>query len=406
MAPLVRAQASISEASRQARRSFARLALAFFGAVLSSRPLPAADLELGLGTTGWADRGHGALRGVTIGPIESSLHPNRGYGTDAYLRTLREVKRLGGTWVSLTPFGRTLDLHPTGVSLTFEEPYERNRLAVARAIRQAHALGLRVFLVPHLWVENGEWRGEIDPGDDAAWQVWAASYRDFLKSWATLARDERVDMLAVGVELRSWLTTTHAESFAAILREIRGLYPGLLTYGANWDDVEDTVILGELDLIGVNAFFPLTEKAGANVEELVQGGRKVAERLRSLAERWGKPIVLTEYGYTTRRDPALRPWEWPDRMSNVVVDEAAQADAYFGLLAPMLDEPWLAGAFAWRLYADPDDVSQESEWGFSPRGKLAELVLRDAYAARWAGDGSWPLGRALTTFAAEEPGVF
>jgi hypothetical protein len=190
------------------------------------------------------------------------------------------------------------------------------------------------------------------------------------------------------------------------LREIRALYPGLLTYAANWDDVEDTVILGELDLIGVNAFFPLTEKEGAGVDELVKGGRGVAERLRSVAERWGKPVVLTEYGYTTRKDPALRPWEWPDKMTGVVVDEAAQADAYFGLLAPMLDEPWLAGAFAWRLYADPDDVSQEAEWGFSPRGKLAELVLRDAYAARWAGDGAWPLGGAFTAFAAEEPGVF
>lgn len=346
------------------------------------------------------------MRGMTIGPIESSLHPNRGYGSDAFRRTLGEVRRLGGNWVSLTPFGRTLDLRPTGISFTFEEPYERNRVAVARAIRQAHAEGLRVFLVPHLWVESGGWRGEIEPGDDAAWARWSASYREFVRSWASLARDEGVDMLAVGVELRSWLTTTRAESFAEIVREIRSIYPGLLTYGANWDDVDDTVILGELDLIGVNAFFPLTEKENASVEELLSGGRAVAARLGALAERWGKPVVLTEYGYTTRKDPALRPWEWPDSMKNVVVDEAAQADAYLGLLAPLLDEPWLAGAFLWRLYADPDDVSQEAEWGFSPRGKLAELVLRDAYAARWAGDGPWPIGGALSRYAAETPGVF
>jgi hypothetical protein len=404
MVPLVRAQASISPASGQARRPWGRLTLLFLLAWLSPRPAPASPL--GLGPTAWADTGRGAMRGITIGPIESSLHPDRGYGTEAYRRTLREVRRLGGTWVSLTPFGRTLDLKPTGISLTFEEPFEKNRVAVARAIRQAHAEGLRVFLVPHLWVESGGWRGEIEPGDEQAWQTWAESYRAFLHSWATLARDERVDMLAVGVELRSWVTTARAESFAAIVREIRALYPGLLTYAANWDDVEDTVVLGELDLIGVNAFFPLTEKSGASVQELLEGGRKVAARLGALAERWGKPIVLTEYGYTTRKDPALRPWEWPDRMTNVVIDEAAQADAYFGLLAPLIDEPWLAGAFTWRLYADPDDVSQEAEWGFSPRGKLAELVLRDAYSARWGGDGAWPLGGALFSRAADEPGLF
>ena len=55
---------------------------------------------------------------------------------------------------------------------------------------------------------------------------------------------------------------------------------------------------------------------------------------------------------------------------------------------PLLDEPDFAGFFVWRVYADPDDVSQEAEWGFSPRGKLAELVVRDAFAARWAGDGA------------------
>lgn len=375
-------------------------------AALSPLSAAGADLHIGPGSSAWADACHGAMRGITIGPIESSLHPNKGYGSEAYRRTLREVRRLGGTWVSLTPFGRVADLAPTGVSQTFEQPYEKNRKAVALAIRQAHAEGLRVFLVPHLWVENGQWRGEIDPGDEAAWLRWAASYRHFLRGWADLARAERVDMLALGVELRSWLTTNHASSFTDIVREVRSLYPGLLTYAANWDDVEDTVILGELDVIGVNAFFPLTEKAGASTEDLLQGGQRVAERLGALAERWQKPVVLTEFGYTTRTDPALRPWEWPDSMKDVVVDEAAQADAYFGLLAPLMDQPWLAGAFMWRLYADPDDLSQEAEWGFSPRGKLAELVLRDAYAARWMSDGFWPLGTALSSRAAELPGLF
>jgi hypothetical protein len=93
-------------------------------------------------------------------------------------------------------------------------------------------------------------------------------------------------------------------------------------------------------------------------------------------------------------------------MCVVVVDEIAQADAYAALLAPLIDEPWLAGAFVWRLYADPDDVSQEAEWGFSPRGKLAELVLRDAYAARWVSDGPWAPGGALVSSYAETPGVF
>jgi hypothetical protein len=93
-------------------------------------------------------------------------------------------------------------------------------------------------------------------------------------------------------------------------------------------------------------------------------------------------------------------------MKGVRVDEQAQADAYLGLLAPLLEEPAFSGFFVWRVYADPDDVSQEAEWGFSPRGKLAELVVRDAFTARWAGDGPRLPGDVLARFAAELPGFY
>jgi hypothetical protein len=167
---------------------------------------------------------------------------------------------------------------------------------------------------------------------------------------------------------------------------LRRVYHGVLTYSANWDDVDDTVVLGEVDVIGINAFYPLADAPGAAEASMIDRARLVRERVHALAERWGKPVVFTEIGYTTRPDPALRPWEWPDAMSHVKVDETAQAQAYRALLLPMLDEPDLAGFFVWRLYADPDDTSQEAPWGFSPRGKLAERVVRDAFAATWAPD--------------------
>jgi hypothetical protein len=347
-----------------------------------------------------------AIRGITLGPIESSLHPGRGYGSAAFRRSLEEARRLGASWISLTPFGRVADLTPTGVAMTFEAPYLENREAVARAVRDAHAAGLRVLLVPHLWVETGDWRGDIDPGSPQAWERWARGYSEFARAWAQVAEASGVDMLAVGVELRSWVTSSYAPSFAAIVRQIRGLYRGLLTYAANWDDAEDSVIWGELDLIGVNAFFPLADSPGASAAELRRGADQVSARMHALAERWQKPIVFTEFGYTTRRDPAVRPWEWPDRMKHVEVDQQAQADAYRALLGAMIDEPWLAGAFLWRLYSDPDDLSQEAEWGFSPRGKLAELVLRDAFAAHWGADGPRPIGSSLHRHAAERIGVY
>src|SRR6185295_2472327 len=229
------------------------------------------------------------VRGITVGPIESLLHPGVGYGSPAYERTVDEAVRLGATWVALTPFGRTWDLRPTGIDLTFEAPFAENRRAVLAAVRQAHARGLRVFLVPHLWVETGGWRALIDPGDDAAWARWTEAYRHFLLTWAEVAREGEVEMLSVGVELRSWVTTRRASSMLAIIDELRGVYPGLLTYSANWDDADDTLIFGALDLVGINAFYPLADHEGAEPAELAEGGRRVARKIEAFARTQDKP---------------------------------------------------------------------------------------------------------------------
>jgi hypothetical protein len=355
------------------------------------------------GGDAWTRSAVGGIRGVTIGPIENAYHPGRGYGSAAYERELVELRAIGATWVSLTAFGRVASLAGLGVDPTFEAPFGQNRRDIARAVAQAHALGLRVMLVTPLWVETGEWRGQIDPKTDDGWARWAASYTRFVRGWAEIAEASHVEMFSVGVELRSWVTTGRAPSFARVIREVRRVYHGLLTYSANWDDADQTVALGDLDVIGVNAFYPLAEKVGAPQAELTASAEKIRADVHALAERWQKPVVFTEMGYATRPDPAVRPWEWPENLDRLHVDEAAQATAYGALLAPLLDEPDFAGFFVWRVYADPDDTSQEPPWAFSPRGKQAELVLRDAFATVWACDpgprGKWP-------DAAQGPGLY
>jgi hypothetical protein len=349
------------------------------------------------------------LRGATIGPIENAYHPGKGYGSMAYSRTLREVVAMGGGWVVLTPFGRVNDLSGVGVDPTFETAVVRNQADVGRAVLQAHALGLRVMIVPHLWVESGGWRAEIDPKTTAGWKRWEQSYRAFLLGWARVAEASGVDLLSVGVELRSWVTTTHAPSFESIVSEVRALYHGPLTYSANWDDAEDTVIWGKLDVIGINAFYPLADEAGAPLDKMRVKAREHTQNLAALAKRWGKRVLFTEIGYTARQDPALKPWEWPDGMKNVHVVEPDQARAYAALLAETLDQRFFAGFFVWRLYADPDDVSQESEWGFSPRGKLAELTVRDAFRSPEQRSMPWFSRTALPLWPvakAETPGLY
>ena len=344
------------------------------------------------------------IRGLTIGPIENGYHAGVGYGSAAFLRTLYEAKAQGATWIALTPFGRVADLHGRGIDPTFEAPHADNRRAVERAVLQAHALGLKVLLVPHLWVESGEWRAKIDPGSDAGWHEWQRSYGKFVVSWAESAERTHVDLLSLGVELRSWVTTTRAPSFVQLAGEVRRHFHGPLTYSGNWDDAAETCIWSAVDVIGINAFFPLTDHDDADAGELRQGGEKVQALVTQLHADTGKPVLFTEMGYTTRPDPAKEPWLWPEAIQGVTVDQAAQADAYRGLLGPALENPDFGGFFVWRLYADPDDVSQEPELGFSPRGKLAEIPLREAFGIDWRSDNA-PLPRHLDARALV-PGLY
>lgn len=353
-----------------------------FGVPSAPQPIS----EMLPGARGFRDTGLEPVRGMTIGPIESKLQPGRGYGSAAFDQTLSEVQRMGGNWISLTVFGRVWDLRGVGVDLDFEMPHAQVRQNVIRSVEMAHRRGLRVLLVPHLWVESGEWRAEIQPEDEERIALFHENYSRFALAWAQVAEEAGVDLFAAGVELRSWVTTARAPSFVDLLGKIREKYSGLLTYASNWDDTEDTVVWGHLDVIGINAFYPLHWEDDATFEQVEAGGHRVAEQVEAVARRYERPVVFTEFGYTTRKNTAIKPWLWPEELGKVEVDQTDQARAYAALLGAMRDVPGFMGAFVWRMYADVADMSQEPEWGFSPWGKEAEVVLRNTFSDPRFGD--------------------
>lgn len=341
---------------------------------------------VGYTSSAWADLNFGAVRGATLGPIESTQHPGVGYGTPASAAALDELVALGCNWVSITPFGRQWDLDETDVRLDFEAPFAVNRESVRRVIAQAHARGLRVLLIPHLWVDQGGWRGEIEHADGDAWRRWFASYTRFVTAWARVAEESGAEMLSVGVEMQS-SSGTRGEWFD-VIASIRRAYRGMLTYSANWDEEPRVIFWDRLDVVGIQAFYPLAERPGATLAELRSAAVMRADRLETWTRREGRPVMFTEFGYTARTDPTLRPWEWPDGMTDVHVDAHAQAMGYRALMEAFIGRRWFAGAFVWRYYANPMDSSQEAEWGFSPRGREGEQVLRELYdpALPWGSD--------------------
>ena len=344
------------------------------------------------GTDGWRDAGYEGVRGITIGPIESSLFPGRGYGTEHTAALLDFLARRGTNWVSITPFGRIWSLQSTDIAMDFEAPYEDNRAAVREVVRQAHARGIRVLIIPHLWVETTGWRGEIDPGSPEGWADYQESYRRFVTAWAEDAAAAGADEFSIGVECKSW-SGRFGGFWTSLIADVRARFDGILTYSANWDEAEDVLFWDQLDLIGINAFYPLADHDGASFEEYVEGAMRARDAVADLAGVLDMPVLFVEVGYTTRANAAVQPWLWPDDMEEVVIDEREQARALLASFRAFLPEPWFVGFFVWRYYADLDDVSQEAIWGFSPHGKRAEALLERVFAQPWGVDPERPAPR-------------
>lgn len=333
-----------------------------------------------------AQDGAAAVRGITIGPIESSQQPGRGYGTRYTAELLDELVKLGANSVSITPFGRLWDLQSTQIMLDFEAPFAQNRAAIGKLVAQAKARGLAVLIVPHLWIEvPNKWRGEIDPGTPEAWQAYQRSYRDFVLTWAKAAEEFGADAFSIGVECKSW-SGRFGGYWLQLIADVRAAFRGKLVYSANWDEAENVLFWDALDYVGINAFYPLAAHDGASYVEYARGAEDALAKAGEVGAIVKKPVLFLEIGYTTRPNAAVQPWVWPEDLPGVAVDEWEQARALSALIGAAVSKPWFAGFFVWRYYANLDDVSQEPGWGFSPHAKIAERLLANVFTTPWAAD--------------------
>src|SRR6185436_19897380 len=92
------------------------------------------------------------------------------YGSPASAEALRDLKKLGVNWISIMPFG----FHRGTPEIRFggDRVWETDESLVA-VTKQAHELGIKVLLKPHLWG-----RGELDmrAWTDAEWATWFEQY--------------------------------------------------------------------------------------------------------------------------------------------------------------------------------------------------------------------------------------
>jgi hypothetical protein len=253
---------------------------------------------------------------------------------------------------------------------------------VVAAIRHFHELGLRVLLKPHVDVQDGTWRGSIRPANVDAWFT---SYVEFMERMAHLAEAEKVEMLCVGTELARLSGAEFRSRWEIVLARVRTVYHGQLTYAANANSAADeftSVSFWDLvDLAGLDAYAPLTDKDDPTPDELVAAWSRNARGDNMLAayRNWqrshGKPVILTEIGYRSANGANRAPWDY---VRSAPYDAAEQADCYYAAFAVWLPErSWLKGLFwwSWGVLAPA-----EGDTGYTPQNKPAGDILHERFS--------------------------
>ncbi len=286
------------------------------------------------------------------------------------------VARVGAGWIGILPYA-FLDPESHRIHYDREGQWWGERPeGVEATIRYAREAGLRVMVKPHLWGRGMGWVGTYTPLSQEGWDHWKADYTRYILELASLSQELEVELFVVGTELDATVRE-RPEFWEELIAQVREVYDGALTYAANWDGYEDVPFWGELDFIGVDAYFPLSSEDTPALEELVEAWTPHLESIAELCRRFQRPVLFPEFGYRSIDGAAGGQWELPpERARDVPVNLEAQILAYEALFRRWWDLPWFAGGFLWKWFAEDDEgPSGPTRADYTPQGKPVEAVI-------------------------------
>lgn len=286
------------------------------------------------------------------------------WGTDAMVATMAELKSLGVNWIAIHPYARVAD---DGTVSARELASTTAPKFIERPIREAHALGLKIMIKPHLayWSSRFSWRGAIEFADPSRFWSTYLPWIEQLAAWSASA-----DAFVVGTELDRM--TGDEAHWREVIARVRTRTRAHLTFASNWDAYTRIGFWDALDAIGVQAYFPLVDGETAPDDAGLRAGwERAMAPLRALHRDLGKPILFTELGYTESPQAAAEPWGYHPTGPGAV---ELQSRCLRVALDAVRREPAVVGAFLWKWF--PGDLETGD---FRMASAHTRAVIRDAW---------------------------
>jgi Ca2+-binding RTX toxin-like protein len=271
---------------------------------------------------------------------------------------------------------------------------------IAKAIADAHALGLSVMLKPMLTGLDGTNQAELKPSDPAAF---FASYKAEMLDFARVAEQYGAVSFSIGNELSNLSGPEYRSYWVDLIDSLREVYHGTITYAAATDEAINVSFWDKLDEIGINAYPPLTTQLDPSVDEMIAAWRSMPQDnywaavmdhmspvdfFHSLAVKYGKQVVFTETGYRSLDGTNIS----PGGSSGTTPDVAEQYDAFNAFFQVWGSEggSWFKGAQIWQW----DASNAYSPTGYSPMGKPAQQLITEWYGGQHQPPGLTRTGSA------------
>jgi hypothetical protein len=287
------------------------------------------------------------------------------------------VIKVQSNYVALMPFGFIKELaSPNITHNTSRQWFGETKNGLLQYAKEFQKNNIKIMVKPQIWVWRGEFTGYIEMESEEKWMVLEESYAAFILTYAKVAQEINADILCIGTELEKFVMQ-RPEYWQKLILEIRKIYKGKLTYAANWDEFKRVPFWGEIDLIGIDAYFPLTDKKSPTIQEFEIGWKPHKAEIIRIQKKFNKPILFTEFGYRSVDFTGKKPWD-SNRVENNV-NLQAQANGLQAIYNQFWNEEWFAGGFIWKWFHSHEKVGGQNNNRFTPQNKPAEILLKQLY---------------------------
>jgi len=298
------------------------------------------------------------------------------FASDSSRESLKAAADIGTKWLAIIP---TWYQDKCSTNRIYPGDSSPSDASVIHVINEAHSLGLKVMLKPHLDVvdtSEGAFRGEIMCSSDPEWEAWFKNYRDFIVHYARIAEETKCELFCIGTELTSVATVKENMWKTIVIPPIKEAYKGPLTYAANWHDEYQYVKFWDMmDYVGIDAYFPLSDKKVPTLEEIKKGWEPWVKEMEDFQKTVNKPIIFPEVGYCSADGVTKMPWE---EAVGRPLNMELQADCYRAVFELFWPKEWFYGTYWWK-WGTNKKLGGSGNRSFTPQNKPAQKVVAEWY---------------------------